>query len=1330
MDPVHTHTRGIAKGLVVVLLGWMLLGTAPAVAEDTPTAAGEISTLDTPVFRIPMTKTAPTIDGVMQEGEWEDASALSGVWYDWYLSDYRFMASHHTQYQVYGCYDKENLYIAFNSPVYPKDSWFKARGRFPDVIFHPQYGLIWDDHIEFELRPYHDVVKGFRMGLFKWFVNAIGTMTDQHWSQKWGEGMGHQSKAKVASDFAQERWYVEMAIPLSELRHEDYAGADDSGQPLVPLPPPDGTAYRVWFVRGLGGNGAFHNVWDTHGWNTTKTKMILDSKTVSFQLNELGPIMEDVIDVQLTVKNHNTRSETVRLGFFVESAEGTIYSSYDSEEIPDGLVELVPGEVRKIHLSRKFPGITEEGNVLWFDVRSAGKPAKPLYRSRLTKFHSMEGGKVAWGEHDWISYRYRRIDVLERLRPPRRDFDFWYSYSAYENRMSAIVDKGIHGASDEAKTAVEAKFTVFTDDAEQRTIAENTVPFHHDHAAFLFDMPRMDSGSYKVNVLLFDRNKRVVGETNPEPFAVHHGRYEWVKNDEGKGDTVWAPFTPMALRDDAPFEKGKFETLKHVFTLDPSGLPAQIEIKPHLRDLPLHKRSAPDKVTEGELLEIGRGKQLREPLRLEAVVDGKRVAARVVEPARLVRQWKSELEYASKLQVGPLGVTLDLQYDCDGAMHVKLTYGSDKPVTVESLELVGDFAGQFDLVATAHHEGMSQAMGGTDIPDCRLRQGEGVVWDSGDIGAPELYYSLFVPYITFGSGDRAFSWVADSDEHWTIARDASTMSLERDKAGLVTWRTKFVNAPTPISGSKTVEFLILTHPAKPKPDGYRKEGWFQRGDFFAFGQGLDWPSRMGTDEEIIAQWRRASGAPDDVPEDARATYSKPTPPWRCWYQLRGLTPMIPAIADNALSGDLFGRMKKAEIEVTTKRVGRDGVEREVTSNPAGGACTLGRAWEDLFVWHFGRQAKLARRNGCWWDETWPGYRSDNLAAGEAHLRNPADVQPGELPYQEHYLTLRMRSMFKRLARVYAETGLFNYNKTWASAAATVFESGTYHSIMTEACSSDHASFELDNVVVYPASQFTLNAHNYTGHVVRLVSRHGDRNSHASRPGDDKRLDRQMLGRGLLNDVAVQFFGPHGWLQHKEQILRVINGLIDFGFFAEDGQTEYIPYWRSGKYVRYGDAFDDEGAFELTESNPNEKVYVSVYRRPHYDKSGKKLLGYKAMFVIMNENDAPVRSRLFVLDTQRLFGGKNCAMGNEWVKGYDWSKIQALNEGEGLTEPPDWSAEKVSHRTDGKLAFLIDFEDGGLVKAEQNPVRDGTEIYGPIFIGPHDYRIVWAWCDKK
>ena len=167
------------------------------------------------------------------------------------------------------------------------------------------------------------------------------------------------------------------------LRYGDYDAKDAKGQPLVALPPSDGTTYRVWFACKIGDN---FSAFDGHAGNMTKTKLILDSLSPAFQLNDLGPITDGQVDVQMTVKNHSTRPETVRIGFQVESATGTVYSSYQSSEIPNGLVELRPGELRKLRIKQDNLKLTPDNNALWFDVRSLGTPEKTLCRTRLTKF--------------------------------------------------------------------------------------------------------------------------------------------------------------------------------------------------------------------------------------------------------------------------------------------------------------------------------------------------------------------------------------------------------------------------------------------------------------------------------------------------------------------------------------------------------------------------------------------------------------------------------------------------------------------------------------------------------------------------------------------------------------------------------------------------------------------------------------------------------------------------------------------------------------------------------------------------------------------------------
>lgn len=1180
-------------------------------ALDTPTSYGEAASVDTPILRIPMMAKSPVIDGVMQEGEWEDASALSGFWYDYSQAHFLFLAPMQTQLQVYLAYDKENLYLSYTSPVYPESSWMKARGRLPDVLGHPLMGLQWDDHVEFEFRPVEDNVAGFQYGLFRYYVNPIGTILDYNWTPDNGDRYKWNAGMKARSQVDAKRWVVEMAIPLASFLEGKYAEKNEDGSPRVVLPPPDGTAYRSWFVRGIGGNGAFFNAFDKHVWNTTKTKIIFDSQAPSIQINELGPVMEDTIDVHITVKNHSQRSETVRLGFFVESPEGTIYSSYDAPELDDGQVSLRPGEVRKIRLVQPIPGIATDGNILWFDMRSAGTPAKSLFRTRLIRFHSMEGGSIQRGEHahDRQSFMERRVEIISQLRPPREDFRLTTHFSDLTKRMSCVIDKGIHGASDEAKRAVEARFSVTTTGLDEDVLGETTLSFIGDFACGILDLPDLVPGEeYQAHVLLFDADKRIVGERSfgtrdkaskserlAETFV--HQRPEWMGNTLGLDDEVWEPFT--AIQADAQ----GFTTLRHRFTIAENGLPAQIAITADERELPLEERSPRGKASPETLKALSRGNQLRSPFRFEAIIDGKRVPATVVEAAKPVREWKSERDYAAVLSAGPLRIQLTTRYDCDGSLHAELTY-SGNGERLDGLEMLADFTGSFDLVASAIRGG---SMAGSDIWNCTLPQGTGVVWDSNRVDPPELFYSRFVPFVFFGNADRGFTWFCDSDKGWILDKDSPTMSLERGDEGLLTWRVRFINHPATVAGERRIDFSLLTHPAKFKPKDIRTTNWHHMGIIATGYQGepYDVP-----EESLLKQWRFAAGAPADTPDDQRETFRKDQGIW-----------------------------------------GRYGFWRNVQM----GCPELDQEFEDKATWYFERKIRIGRRVGGWMDEYWPTYRSMNLASGKAYLRDPETISENELPWQDEFHTTTMRRFYKRMARLHQINNVPNRNCTWANNASTMLESFLWDAMLVEECGAGHRSYDVDCVTQFPLSLYRYISKPYTGLAVHLEA-----DSSPAQAGDDRRYERQWLGLALLHDIGASFSGPHGAHAHPNNALRLLDRLDRFGFF-DDQAVQVLPYWRNGQVLTWG-ALEDQVVTAYRRTRPDgagEQAVIVLFNRaaktathPLVVKDPVRLLGAAPTLTM-----AQARMRLGVDGRLDLDGGQAEGGGDQTLAEW-WKSVNA------------------------------------------------------------------------
>jgi hypothetical protein len=247
------------------------------------------------------------------------------------------------------------------------------------------------------------------------------------------------------------------------------------------------------------------------------------------------------------------------------------------------------------------------------------------------------------------------------------------------------------------------------------------------------------------------------------------------------------------------------------------------------------------------------------------------------------------------------------------------------------------------------------------------------------------------------------------------------------------------------------------------------------------------------------------------------------------------------------------------------------------------------------------------------------------------------------------------------------------------------------------------SRQRDNVALFPAGLFSVLAGSSSGLPARIRSNVREN----VRPGAAPRYDRQILGRALLHDIGVALEG----LSQPAHYARVVRALAGFGFF-ERTDLETLPYWRNQDFVRYGEAFSRGSAFELTRENPAAGVYVTVYRRPRGEN------GYEAIFVVMNERDNAVRERLFVRRPERIFGTRN---------GLTAPVITKMGDFGAIPDDSDWRQSKIARRMGGrdhKAYALMDLEDNGVVLYSQSKGMDAN-IYGPLFIRPHNFRILYG-----
>lgn len=590
---------------------------------------------------------------------------------------------------------------------------------------------------------------------------------------------------------------------------------------------------------------------------------------------------------------------------------------------------------------------------------------------------------------------------------------------------------------------------------------------------------------------------------------------------------VAIPAVAGAAQTPAPRLSGsRLETVRHVLTLAPSGLPQQLAIKATAAELPLGVNGARVQLEPAKLISIGRGAQLAAPIRLVATIDGQEVVAEPRKPA------KPELDEGaviceSSLAAGRLMIDLKLRYERDGALLARVTYGSK--AKVEALALVVTLEGTVDQIVAGspvgskvqRHTASHFTVGGQT----------GLIWGNSASDATKTNGRALpglVSHAYVGNGDRGFTWLADEAGDWELDKAASSMTLERDQAGRVVWRSFLANRSSRLKKKATVSFALMPHPAAQKPADHRKRSW------------LNWPFKDET------------------------------------------APTLP---------------------LTLKT------------------------------------------------------RGELASQGRALLR---------------------------------------------AEAAAAFEGACQYSLLQGPAGGDALSAELHHAKAYPMSLFRYLAGSHTGLTVRLQSNAAK----LTNPGSARAPDRVLLGRALLHDIGLDAKS----LAHLADAARVVSALQEFGYFEEDGATEFVPYWRSGRLLRFGEPFGEEDAFLVHEKNPLAQVYVSIYRRPH----GRR--GTKALIVIANESDRNVRDQLYVLDPPGLWGGPNRLSGRAITAAYDFS---AMPDRSDWGKPGMMSTARFNRDT-----VLKDLADDGVVGLAA--AKDGIEAYGPhIFIPAHDFRIFYG-----
>jgi hypothetical protein len=235
-------------------------------------------------------------------------------------------------------------------------------------------------------------------------------------------------------------------------------------------------------------------------------------------------------------------------------------------------------------------------------------------------------------------------------------------------------------------------------------------------------------------------------------------------------------------------------------------------------------------------------------------------------------------------------------------------------------------------------------------------------------------------------------------------------------------------------------------------------------------------------------------------------------------------------------------------------------------------------------------------------------------------------------------------------------------------------------------------------------------------------------------------DRMALGRALLHDIGVDVSS----LANPVEAARVVQALEEFGYFRDDGQTEFLPYWRTASLLRFGEESQAKNGFAVETEDPSARVRVSAFIRPDGILKGEGPKR-KTLFVIVNEGTNDVRGQLYVQQPTYLFGGFNKTYVHDIYARLDFSRIPGdgdWSSGRVMLTVPSWISPntKVNLKKGMNPAVvvppLMDLESGSYVRLVEHgdptkkygpayAVKEFFEVYGPVYVPARGMRLLYG-----
>ena len=699
---------------------------------------------------VPLFAKPPTLDGKIDSAQWAGAARIDGFVTD---SKLERRAVH-----SYVGATHDTLYVAIQSRL-------PDQGPLLATVSRDTLKVVYDDAVEVFVDPapgatdrvaYHMLANSLNHAGFETAVRGKASL-DASWSGNWPH----------ASSLANGYWNFECAIPIASLTSAGPGRTATQGTWLINL-------CRDWRPD-----------W---GWSSFTGQYLWSGLTFRFT-DQPAPVVRQIIEgdptyapgdkVKLSLELYNPSTSPLPLKAGLKLVRNNMPGAGAGMS-----GKLSPGGTTSVSVPLDAHDPTTLFNL---QASVSSDDANATYFSR--ELHWSRAASV----ERWVTEKPKDAALV----------DLQFAYYPSKNHMRVRADIAALPADahpDHVSAIVRNRLT----HAEIKSVPFPLDRFANGRQEIAFDLPDLN-GYYELAVQVSGPQMKMV-EAVKDFQRIH---YPWENLPTGLSTTVYAPFTPIVLKD------WKLSTVLRTYSLGDSGLVNQV-------------------ATTNDTTKVTKD-LLAGPMRYVATVDGKSAPVKSTS-MQITESQGNEAKTQGSFVVGSVPLLWNDTWDYDGTAKVSLTLQPTNGHTINDLTLEIPLRAD---IATLLHANADRIR--NPVAE-KLPPGDGVVWDGSKVACDE-YIKNFCPYVFLGDGNRGLCWFADNDRNW--GWNHSTPNLEVVRHGdQVLLRVHLINQPTVITEPRTIVYGLLATPIKPRLNPGSNPNWWRyranRDQYVVMGTDINW----------------------------------------------------------------------------------------------------------------------------------------------------------------------------------------------------------------------------------------------------------------------------------------------------------------------------------------------------------------------------------------------------------------------------------------------------------------------------------------------------------